>query len=159
CYGMQLGSEVLGGKVRPSAAKEFGQTTIDLVRDDPLFRGIRGKTTVWMSHGDQVKDLDGSFVTLASTATCLHAAVRHLPTGFLGVQFHPEVTHTPEGKAILKNFLYDICGCHGDWSLSKFVEEETRELRRTVGKGRVVCALSGGIDSSVVALLLHRAVG
>ena|SRR2546425_10485489 len=159
CYGMQLGSEVLGGRVYPSSTREFGATEIDVVRDDALFRGIQKRTTVWMSHGDQVKDLDPSFVTLASTTTCPNAAVRHLPTGFLGLQFHPEVTHTPEGKTILKNFLYQVCGCRGDWSLSKFVEEKTDELKRQVGSSRVVCALSGGVDSSVVALLLQRAVG
>jgi GMP synthase (glutamine-hydrolysing) len=159
CYGMQLACEVLGGAVEPGKAREFGSTTVDLVRDDPLFRGLKRRTTVWMSHGDQVTRLGPDFVTLASTATCPVAAVRHLPTGFLGIQFHPEVTHTPEGKTLLNNFLYQICGCRGDWSVASFIGETEAALRKTIGKHRVVCALSGGVDSSVVALLLHRAVG
>ncbi len=159
CYGMQLGCEVLGAKVYPSASKEFGATPIDIRCEDPLFQGLKGRTTVWMSHGDQVKGLTADFVNLASTSTCPHAAVRHVPSGFLGLQFHPEVTHTPEGRVIINNFLYLICGCSGDWSLSRFIDEQIAAVRATVGKGRVACALSGGVDSSVVALLLHRAIG
>ena len=159
CYGMQLGCEILGGTVYPAEEREFGSTTIELAGEDPLFQGLKGRTTVWMSHGDQVKNLPPAFKNLASTATCPHAAVRHAPSGFWGLQFHPEVTHTPEGKVILNNFLYLICGASGDWSLSRFIEEETAAIRKTVENGRVVCALSGGVDSSVVALLLHRAIG
>jgi GMP synthase (glutamine-hydrolysing) len=159
CYGLQLGSEVLGGKVIPGKKREFGATAIEILGADPLFQGMKSETVVWMSHGDQVSALPDTFVTLARTATCPHAAVRHLPTSFIGIQFHPEVTHTPEGRTIINNFLYLICGCHGDWSASRFIEEQVEELGRRIGKGRVVCALSGGVDSSVVALLLHRAVG
>ena len=159
CYGLQLGAEVLGGRVIPSSDREFGARPIDILKDDPLFQGMQKRTTVWMSHGDQVRDLGSGFVTLASTPTCPNAAVKHLETGFIGIQFHPEVTHTPEGRILLNNFLYAICGCHGDWSMTRFIEEQIASLRERIGDGRVVCALSGGVDSSVVALLLHRAIG
>jgi GMP synthase (glutamine-hydrolysing) len=159
CYGMQLGCEVLGGKVSASRAREYGSTSIEVVAGDPLFDGVRRRTTVWMSHGDRVSDLGPAFLTTASSGTCPHAAVWHRESRFRGLQFHPEVTHTPEGRTILSNFLYQICGCRGDWSLSRFTEEKIEELKRTIGAGKVVCALSGGVDSSVVALLLHRAVG
>jgi GMP synthase (glutamine-hydrolysing) len=159
CYGLQLGCELLGARVQASSLKEFGPRTIDIHGDDPLFRGVRRSTTVWMSHGDQVTDLNEDFVTLASTVTCPHAAVRHQPTRFVGLQFHPEVTHTIEGRSIISNFLYLVCECRGDWSLTRFIEQQVEEIRATVGDGRVVCALSGGVDSSVVALLLHRALG
>jgi len=158
CYGMQLGCEILGGKVVPAAAREYGATVVDLRPEELLFRGLKPRTTVWMSHGDQVTALGQDFVTIAATPSCPHAAVRH-STGFIGLQFHPEVTHTIEGRTIIGNFLYLICGCKGDWCLTKFVEEQIEETRRTVGNGRVVCALSGGVDSSVVALLLSRALG
>ncbi len=145
--------------MQPSTAREFGSTTIDLVGEDLIFQGLNDRTTVWMSHGDQVRDLGTSFVNLASTPTCAHAAVRHTSSKFWGLQFHPEVTHTPEGRIILNNFLYLICGLKGDWSLTKFIDEQIESVRQTVGSRRVVCALSGGIDSSVVALLLHKAIG
>ncbi|HVR73549.1 MAG TPA: glutamine-hydrolyzing GMP synthase [Planctomycetota bacterium] len=158
CYGMQLGAQVLGGKVVASSTREFGATAVDITRDDPLFRGVKAHTLVWMSHGDQVRDLTPDLTTLASTATCPHAAILHHPTGFRGIQFHPEVTHTVEGRTIINNFLYLICSCRGDWSLTRFIEEETEHVRRRVGDAHVICALSGGVDSSVVALLLHRAI-
>ena len=159
CYGMQLGCELLGASVVSSHRREFGATSIDISSDDPLFQGVKGRTMVWMSHGDQVKGLPSGFTTLAATSTCPHAAVRHPDSGFVGLQFHPEVTHTSEGRTILNNFLYLICKTSGDWSLSKFIDEQVREVKATVGTRRVVCALSGGVDSSVVALLLHRAIG
>ena len=158
CYGMQLGSQVLGGQVTGSPTHEYGPATIELT-EDALFEGVQQQTTVWMSHGDQVTEVPASFQTLASTETCPHAAVRHQPTGFVGLQFHPEVTHTPEGKKILHNFLYRICGCKGDWSLNVFVDEQIELVRGQVDGQSVVCGLSGGVDSSVVALLLHRAIG
>jgi GMP synthase (glutamine-hydrolysing) len=159
CYGMQLGCSVLGGTVTPSRSREYGATAMDIVADDPLFRGLKRRTTVWMSHGDKASHLNADFLTLASTGNCAHAAVRHKPTGFLGIQFHPEVTHTPEGQLILNNFLFLICGCQGDWSPARFIEEQVEAIRSTVGDARVVCALSGGVDSAVVALLVHRAIG
>ena len=159
CYGMQLACELLGASVSSSSRREFGATSIEISNDDLLFQGVKGRTMVWMSHGDQVKDLPAGFTTLAATSTCPHAAVQHAESGFVGLQFHPEVTHTAEGRTILNNFLYLICGTTGDWSLSKFIEDQVSEVRATVGARRVVCALSGGVDSSVVALLLHRAIG
>jgi GMP synthase (glutamine-hydrolysing) len=159
CYGMQLGCEILGAKVTSHPTKEFGSRSLEITGSDPIFQGIDRRTNVWMSHGDQVSDLKAPFVNLASTTTCPHAAVRHAPSGFWGLQFHPEVTHTPEGRTILNNFLYLICNCKGDWSLSKFVEEQVESIRDTVKNGRVACALSGGVDSSVVALLLQRSIG
>ena len=158
CYGMNLGCQILGARVIAAKRREYGATTIQL-SDDPLFEGVHHKTTVWMSHGDQVENAESSFETLASTETCPTAAVRHTPTGFIGLQFHPEVTHTPEGKIILNNFLYQVCACRGDWTLSKFLDEKVAEVRQRVESRQVVCGLSGGVDSSVVALLLHRAIG
>ncbi|MHC4594842.1 MAG: glutamine-hydrolyzing GMP synthase, partial [Planctomycetota bacterium] len=132
CYGMQLGCQILGAKI---------------------------VATAWASHGDQVADLGSDFVKLATTDTCPFAAVRHKDEKFFGVQFHPEVSHTPKGSLILKNFLYDICGCSGDWKMSDFVSETTEAVRRQVGNAKVICGLSGGIDSSVVASLVHKAIG
>lgn len=159
CYGMQLGCEVLGGSVEAAATREYGAATAEVLEDDPLLHGVSRQTTVWMSHGDQVTGLGEEFKILAGTQTCPYAAVRHRERPFLGLQFHPEVTHTLEGGSILTNFLYLVCDCKGDWSLREFIDEQVHEIRRVVGDGRVVCALSGGVDSSVVALLLHKALG
>jgi GMP synthase (glutamine-hydrolysing) len=159
CYGMQLGCEVLGGRVMAARAREYGDTTIEVVDEDGMFSGVPRRTRVWMSHGDQVAGLPEGFQVLARTPTCPYAAVRHAGRAFYGVQFHPEVTHTPDGALILNNFLYRICRATGDWTLSKFIETEVKSIRERVGGGRVVCALSGGIDSAVTALLIHRAIG
>lgn len=160
CYGLHLGCQVLGGQVEATETREYGATTMDIVEtDDPLFMGLQSKTTVWMSHGDRASQLGSDFRTLATTSSCPHTAVRHVPSGFIGIQFHPEVTHTPEGRTILSNFLYRICKCRGDWSPSQFIETQVREIRETVGNSRVVCGLSGGVDSSVVALLIQKAIG
>lgn len=159
CYGMQLGCQVLGAEVEASRTQEYGATPLDVVADDPLFRGVQRHTTVWMSHGDRASHLNDDFVTIATTESCPFAAIRHVPSGFLGIQFHPEVTHTPEGSTIINNFLFLVCGCSGDWSPAQFIETQVREIRETIGTSKVVCALSGGVDSSVVALLLHRAIG
>jgi GMP synthase (glutamine-hydrolysing) len=120
---------------------------------------VPDRTVVWASHGDQVLDLDPGFEVLASTPTCPFAAVRHRARKFVGVQFHPEVTHTPHGADILRNFLFGVCGCHGTWRMSDYVASETARLKRIVGDSRVICGLSGGVDSSVVAALLARAIG
>jgi GMP synthase (glutamine-hydrolysing) len=145
--------------VRPGKAREFGRTKLRIVADDPLVRGLPQDTTVWMSHGDQVDQLPGDFVALAATPTCPIAAVRHPRRPFWGVQFHPEVTHTPRGEQIFQNFLYDICKCAGTWTMGNFVERTLAAVREQVGSARVICGLSGGVDSSVTAALLHKAIG
>jgi GMP synthase (glutamine-hydrolysing) len=159
CYGMQLGAQILGGQVKPAKAREFGRAKLQIKSDDPLVRGLPRETTVWMSHGDQIHELPEDFIPLATTANCPYAAARHKSHAFYGVQFHPEVTHTPRGDQIFHNFLYDICKCVGDWTMGNFVEDSVSDLRARIGTSRVICGLSGGVDSSVTAALLHKAVG
>jgi GMP synthase (glutamine-hydrolysing) len=159
CYGMQLGADILGGHVKPAKAREFGRAKLHVVADDPLVRGLSGEITVWMSHGDQVHELPADFVALAATPTCPYAAARHARRPFYGVQFHPEVTHTPRGEQIFQNFLYDICQCSGSWTMGNFIEQTVAAVRQQVGSAKVICGLSGGVDSSVVAALLHKAIG
>jgi len=159
CYGMQLGCRLLGAKVEPSPAREFGRRSLRILNGGDVFRGLPATITVWMSHGDQVDDSAGRLETLAATETCPHAAVRHRTRPFYGVQFHPEVTHTPRGSEILRNFLYHICGCAGTWQTRAFLERAVADARRRVGEARVICGLSGGVDSSVLAALLMQAVG
>jgi GMP synthase (glutamine-hydrolysing) len=159
CYGMQLGCRMLGCDVRPAAAREYGRAQLDVGSHEGLLHGLPARTTVWMSHGDQVRDVHGDLRVLASTDTCPVAAVAHRTKPFWGVQFHPEVTHTPHGVDILRNFLYGACGCAGNWRMADFLERETARVRDEVGADRVICGLSGGVDSSVVAALLARAIG
>jgi len=162
CYGMQLGCKTLGAHIHPAATREFGRANLHILNHDGLLAGIPERTAVWMSHGDQVEDLDpGHFATLATTPTCPHAAIRyeHEARRFYGVQFHPEVTHTHHGIDILRNFLFDICGCSGSWRMASFADEAMDRIREQVGSARVVCGLSGGVDSSVAAVLLHKAIG
>ena len=124
-----------------------------------LFAGVPGVMDVWMSHGDQVENVTAHFEVLASTDTCPVAAVRHRTRPFHGLQFHPEVTHTPHGVDMLRNFIYEICGCNGGWRMADYMELQCNALPGIVGENRVICGLSGGVDSSVVAALLHRAIG
>jgi len=160
CYGMQLMMAKLGGDVRPAAGREYGRAVVKVeVGDALLFRGLPAELTVWASHGDHVEAAAPGFRRLASTTNAPVAAVEDAARRLYGVQFHPEVVHTERGKEILRNFLFDACGCRGDWTIASFVEESVRDVRATVGDGRVVCALSGGVDSSVMALLLHKALG
>jgi len=159
CYGMQLGAQILGGHVKPAKAREFGRAKLTVAQDDALVRGLPKETTVWMSHGDQVHDLPEQFVALATTPTCPFAAAKHRSRPFYGVQFHPEVTHTPRGEQIFQNFIYEICRCRGNWTMGNFAEHTIRTVREQVGFGKVICGLSGGVDSSVVAALLHKAIG
>lgn len=159
CYGMQLGCQILGSDVTRSKAREYGRAKLTIKDNRDLLKGIPSLTTVWMSHGDQVMGLTEEFDVLASTPTCPFAAVRHKKLPFYGVQFHPEVTHTPHGVDMLRNFLYEVCGCTGTWRMSDFLEVECERVRQQVGDGRVICGLSGGVDSSVVAALLSKAVG
>jgi GMP synthase (glutamine-hydrolysing) len=155
---MQLGSKILGAKVSAANDREYGRTTIAVKNSDKLFRGVPNDTQVWMSHGDKVEGTSRDFEVLASTKNCAYAAVRHKKRPFYGVQFHPEVHHTPYGAQILRNFLYAICGCRGDWEMKSYVDNAIAEIRRTAGKEHILCALSGGVDSGVVAALVHKAV-
>ncbi len=159
CYGMQIGAQLLGGQVKPAAAREYGRARLTVIEDDPFIKGLPAETTVWMSHGDQIHELPADFIPIASTPTCPYAAARHRTRPFYGVQFHPEVTHTPRGETIFRNFLYEICRCAGNWTMGNFVEHAVRRIREQVGEGKVICGLSGGVDSSVVAALVHKAIG
>ena len=159
CYGMQLACEALGGTVGRATAREYGRASCDVLDHDLIFAGVPDQTEVWMSHGDQVDGLSDDFLPLARTATCPLAAVRHRSLPVFGLQFHPEVTHTPAGGMILANFLKAACGCSGAWRLDNFASSMIEELRRRVGDSRVICGLSGGVDSAVVAALLSRAIG
>ena len=159
CYGMQLGCQVLGAKIIPAQRREYGRTTLSILEKSDLFANIPDSITAWASHGDQIGELSDDFVKLATTDTCPYAAVRHSKRKFFGVQFHPEVSHTPKGSLILKNFLYDICRCSGDWKMSDFVGETLEAVRSQAGDAKVICGLSGGVDSSVVASLMHKAIG
>jgi GMP synthase (glutamine-hydrolysing) len=159
CYGMQLACDSLGGRVGRAAAREYGRSTCDVLDSDTLFAGVPSRTEVWMSHGDQVDAVAADFVPLARTPTCPLAAVRHTSLPVFGLQFHPEVTHTPAGGTVLANFVRRVCGCTGTWRLDDFAESMIAEVRRRVGGDRVICGLSGGVDSAVVAALLSRAIG
>jgi GMP synthase (glutamine-hydrolysing) len=159
CYGMQLGAQILGGDVKPAKAREYGRAKLQVTGKDPFVKGLPADTSVWMSHGDQIHDLPKDFIPLATTPTCPYAAARHKSRPFYGVQFHPEVTHTPRGEVLFENFLYEICKCAGTWTMGNFVEQTIRRVREQVQAGKVICGLSGGVDSSVVAALLHKAIG
>ncbi len=161
CYGMQLACEALGGKVEPSPDREFGRSECRVTdAADPLFRGVPEVSTVWMSHGDQVRVAGEAFVAVAATATCPLAAVRHRTLPVYGLQFHPEVAHTPYGSLVLGNFLDRVCGSPGSWRMDAFVDRAVGAIRAQVGPtDRVVCGLSGGVDSAVCAALLAKALG
>ncbi len=159
CYGLHLACEALGGRINGVPTREFGRASVRVNSQDDLFAGLPADIEVWMSHGDQVSDLSADFVPLANTGTCPVAAMRHATLPVWGLQFHPEVTHTPLGATVLGNFLTRICGCRGTWRLGDFAEQAIEEIRQRVGSDRVICGLSGGVDSSVVAALLYRAIG
>ena len=159
CYGLQVLAHQLGGKVVPGSRREYGHAVLHQnAADSPIFADLPSSTTVWMSHGDQVLEMPPGFRSLAYTDNS-PIAVMGNDEGVLGLQFHPEVVHTPEGKKVIENFLYHICRCRGAWTASNFVEESIGRIRAEVGDGKVVCALSGGVDSAVAATLVHRAVG
>jgi len=159
CYGMQLACQALGGRVESVGTREFGPARCDVLEQSPLFDGLPETFDVWMSHGDQVTGVSPEFTALARTPACPIAAVRHRQLPVYGLQFHPEVTHTPLGGLLLRNFLMSICNCSGSWRLGDFAEETIEQIRRRVGRSRVLCGLSGGVDSSVTAALLYRAIG
>ena len=159
CYGMQLTAELLNGHVQPGQSREFGPAKIAVTDADTLLKDMPASLDVWMSHGDQVQKMPEGFKAIASTHTCPVAAMAHPGRKIFGLQFHPEVVHTPRGKDILRRFVFDVCGCKGDWKMSSFIEEQTKGIRARVGTDHVLCGLSGGVDSSVVAALLHKAIG
>ena len=159
CYGMQLMARMLGGAVLGSRAREYGPAALEVAESDELFAGCGDRLQVWMSHGDQVQALPRGFKALAHTEECPIAAMGNRQKRAYGVQFHPEVAHTPKGADIFRNFLFRIAGCRGGWSMQGFVERAVSRIREQVGSTPVVCALSGGVDSAVTAALLTRAVG
>ncbi|QDT64822.1 glutamine-hydrolyzing GMP synthase [Calycomorphotria hydatis] len=159
CYGMQLVCRALGSDVRPGTSREFGRTPVNIQDQSDLFHGIPPTVTAWMSHGDQVEGLSAHFDPLAVSETCPAAAVRHKERPIYGLQFHPEVTHTEYGSKLLANFVSNICKCRGTWRISSLIDQEVDAIRKRVGNSRVICGLSGGVDSSVVAALLYRAIG
>jgi GMP synthase (glutamine-hydrolysing) len=159
CYGMQVITKQLGGEVTPGAKREYGHAVMHISQDDsPLFAGLPESTTVWMSHGDKIEAMPPGFKALAYTENSPNAVIGN-KNNIYGLQFHPEVVHTPEGKTILQNFVYKVCGCKGNWTMGNFVSESMERIKSQVGKGKVINALSGGVDSSVVAMLIHRAIG
>ncbi len=158
CYGVQLMAHLLGGRVVPSDRREYGAARLSVVAESPLFAGLPREMTVWMSHGDEVQEPPEGFQIAARTERAIGALV-HPGRGLYGVQFHPEVAHTPYGREILRRFLFDIAGCRGEWRLSTFIESAIERIREQVGSGRALCALSGGVDSSVAAALVARAIG
>lgn len=162
CYGMQLACNILGADVSKADHREYGRAQMTVVNAADIFDAVPDKTQVWMSHGDQIKDLRaGNLEAIGATPTCPFAAVRSTDPAkrFWGVQFHPEVTHTPHGTDMFRNFLYEICKCDGLWKMSDYAAEQCEKIRARVGNDRVICGLSGGVDSSVVAALLHKAIG
>ena len=159
CYGMQLMSQQLGGKVQPGESREYGKTEMTTVPGNELFTGLPEKFIVWMSHGDRVSKIPAGFQVSATSGNCPYAAIRNEAKRFYAIQFHPEVVHTQHGNQILGNFLFKICGCKADWKLSSWIEETVEKLKEQVGDEEVVLGLSGGVDSSVVAVLLHKAIG
>jgi GMP synthase (glutamine-hydrolysing) len=159
CYGMQLMTDLMGGQVAPAPHREFGLATIRIEPDAPLFATVPGELRVWASHGDFVAAAPPGFAVTATSTNAPVAAMASTAQRLYALLFHPEVAHTDRGLDILRNFAYDVCGCTGDWTMASFVEEATERIRAQVGTGRVVCGLSGGVDSTVAALLIHRAVG
>ena len=158
CYGMQLMAKMLGGKVAGGGHREYGKTELTVLDDGDLFRGLNPRLIGWMSHGDRVAEVPAGFVEVARTANVL-AAMSDRTRRLFGVQFHPEVVHTPWGIEVFRNFLFEQCGCEGTWTTESLVTQQVEAVRRQVGNERVACALSGGVDSAVTAALVHRAIG
>lgn len=159
CYGSQLMAHLLGGKVATAPVSEYGKTEVDVDNSRTMFKGVSPKTICWMSHTDYIEKAPAEFTVSAHTPVCPVAGMENQEKGLYAVQFHPEVMHTQEGMKMLRNFVMDICGCSGDWKMDSFVETNIKAIREKVGSGKVLCALSGGVDSSVAAVLLSKAIG
>ena len=159
CYGSQMMAHLLGGKVATAPVSEYGRTEVEVDAESGLFQGVARKTICWMSHTDYIEKAPEGFTVTAHTPVCPIAGMEDTGRGLYAVQFHPEVMHTQEGMKMLRNFVIDICGCKGDWRMDSFVEASIASIREKVGKGRALCALSGGVDSSVAAVLMAKAIG
>ena len=159
CYGSQLMAYMLGGTVETAPVSEYGRTEVDVDNSSAIFQGVKPQTICWMSHTDYISKAPEGFKIVAKTPVCPVAAMECPERKLYATQFHPEVMHTEEGQKMLSNFVYNVCGCSGDWKMDSFVETTIREIREKVGDGKVLCALSGGVDSSVAAVLLSKAVG
>lgn len=159
CYGAQLMQFLLGGEVKRADFREYGKTDITVDTSSELFKGVPEKTTCWMSHFDYISKTAPGFFSVASSANCPYAAVENREKKLYGLQFHPEVLHTPEGTLMIDNFVKHVCGCEGKWKIADFARQKIQEIRAKVGNGRALCALSGGVDSSVAAVLLSKAIG
>ncbi|HQD37172.1 MAG TPA: glutamine-hydrolyzing GMP synthase, partial [Thermodesulfovibrio thiophilus] len=159
CYGMQLITHLLGGKITKAEKREYGKAILKIDDFSDIFNEIPDETVVWMSHADKIIEMPHGFIRLAHTENSSYAAIADRNKKIYALQFHPEVVHTQGGKKILHNFVFKICGCSPTWDMHSFVEREIEYIRKTVGKYRVVCALSGGVDSTVTAVLVHKAVG
>ena len=159
CYGSQLMAETLGGKVSKASTREYGKTLVDINNDSLLFKGLDNNITTWMSHTDFIEKTPSDFNIVGSTPLCPVAAMENVEDKLYGVQFHPEVEHTQYGREILKNFLYEICKCSPDWTMEDFIKKSIDKIKNEIGDGKAICALSGGVDSSVAAVLVHEAIG
>jgi GMP synthase (glutamine-hydrolysing) len=159
CYGFQLTAQLLEGQVAHSRAREYGKAEISLLEDDPLFADVENGSTIWMSHGDKVEQLPEDFLTLASTENCPFTAARHRTRQIYGLQFHPEVHHSVYGQQILRNFAHHVCQARPDWKMTSFIETMSAKIGEQVGERHVVCAVSGGVDSTVMSVLCRRALG
>ena len=159
CYGMQLMTMHFGGKVERAKHREYGKAAINIEKQSKLFSNLPEEQVVWMSHGDLVVEAPAGFEVNATNPSCPIASMSNEEQGLYAVQFHPEVRHSVHGNEMLKNFVFEVCGCTGDWSMENFIEMEMEKIRQTVGDKKVLCALSGGVDSSVVAVLIHKAIG
>ncbi|MFV0413980.1 MAG: glutamine-hydrolyzing GMP synthase, partial [Oscillospiraceae bacterium] len=159
CYGAQLMAQALGGVVTPATLREYGKTEVDFDTGSLLFKELSERSTVWMSHGVMISKVPEGFTIAAHTPTCPVAAMQDEARKFFGFQFHPEVTHTQNGTEMIRRFLYNVCGCSSDWTMGDYVKTAVENIQNTVGEGKVLLALSGGVDSSVAVALLSRAVG